>query len=93
MLFLCLDPSFLRSPHIRLTVTTSVLHQVDQGKSVHRSAAIVETGCQKSYELIGAQIGCIFARHNKTHSLGVCYDWDFIIDTCDQNGDSGSAGL
>ena len=33
-------------------VSYTYWHQVNQGKSVHRSAAIVETGCQKGYELI-----------------------------------------
>ena len=33
-------------------VSYTYWHQVYQGKSVHRSAAIVETGCQKGYELI-----------------------------------------
>ena len=33
-------------------VSYTYWHQVDQGKSVHRSAAIVETGCQRGYEVI-----------------------------------------
>ena len=33
-------------------VSYTYWHQVYQGKSVHRSAAIVETGCQMGYELI-----------------------------------------
>ena len=36
----------------RQLVSYRYLHEIHEGKSAHRSRAIVETGCQRGYELI-----------------------------------------